>query len=55
VIGLVLALIVAAIILALVGMWIWSIPVAVVAVALFVRFVVGWGRRAPPRSPDSLA
>lgn len=54
-IGLILALIVVAIVLALVGMWIWSIPVAIVALALLARFVLGWGRRAPPRSPDSQA
>ena len=50
-IGLVLALIVVAIVVSLLGL-IWvGIPVAVVAVILFVVFVAGFGRRtaaAPP-------
>jgi len=50
-IGLVLALIVAAIIVTLLGGWIFGIPIAIVAIILFVVFVAGWGRRAT-RSPD---
>ena len=51
-VGLVLGLIVVAIALSLVGLWIFSIPVGVVAVVLFVRFVAGWGRRTATRNPD---
>lgn len=54
-IGLVLALIVVGIVLALIGLWIFSIPIGVVALILFVLFVLGWGRRAAPRSPDTPA
>jgi hypothetical protein len=54
-VGLVLALIVVAIALSLVGLWIFSIPVGVAAVVLFVRFVVGWGRRTATRNPDAPA
>jgi hypothetical protein len=52
VIGLVLALIVVAIVVSLLGL-IWvGIPVAVAAVVLFVVFVAGLGRRtATPRRP----
>lgn len=50
-IGLVLALVVVAIVFSLVGL-IWvGIPVAVVAVILFVLFVAGWGRRAAEGKP----
>ncbi|MDX6370235.1 MAG: hypothetical protein QOG93_1737 [Gaiellaceae bacterium] len=51
-IGLVLALIVVAIVVSLLGL-IWvGIPVAVVAIVLFVVFVAGFGRRAAtPRRP----
>ena len=52
-VGLVLALVVVAIVLALVGLWIFSIPIGVVALVLFVVFVAGWGRRRPTRSPDA--
>ena len=46
VIGLVLALIVVAIVVSLLGL-IWvGIPVAVLAIVLFVVFVAGFGRRA---------
>ena len=48
-IGLVLALIVAAIIVTLLGGWIFGIPIAIVAIILFVVFVAGWGRRAARR------
>jgi membrane protein implicated in regulation of membrane protease activity len=54
-VGLVLGLIVVAIALSLVGQWIVSIPVGVVAVLLFVRFVAGWGRRTATRNPDAPA
>jgi hypothetical protein len=54
-IGLVLALIVVAIALSLIGLWIFSIPVCVIAVVLFVVFVGGWGRRATTRTPDAPA
>jgi hypothetical protein len=52
VIGLVLALIVVAIVVSLLGL-IWvGLPVALVAVVLFVAFVAGFGRRtATPRQP----
>jgi hypothetical protein len=50
-IGLVLALVVVAIVVSLLGL-IWvGIPVAVVAVILFVLFVAGWGRRAAEGKP----
>ena len=51
-IGLVLALIVVAIVVSLLGL-IWvGIPVAVVAIVLFVVFVAGFGRRkVTPRRP----
>ena len=51
-IGLVLALIVVAIVVSLLGL-IWvGIPVAVVAILLFLVFVAGFGRRpATPRRP----
>ena len=51
-IGLVLALVVVGIVLALLGLWIFSIPVGVVALLLFVLFVAGWGRRTA-RTPDT--
>jgi hypothetical protein len=54
-IGLVLALIVVAIIIALLGGWIFAIPIGIVALILFVLFLVGWGRRAATRTPDSPA
>jgi hypothetical protein len=53
VIGLVLALVVVGIVLALLGLWIFSIRVGIVAIILFVLFVLGWGRRAATRSPDT--
>jgi hypothetical protein len=50
-IGLVLALVVLAIVVSLLGL-IWvGIPVAVVAVILFVVFMMGWGRRTAERRP----
>jgi hypothetical protein len=50
-IGLVLALIVVAIALTLVGLWILSIPLGVVALVLFGLFIAGWGRRTATRRP----
>lgn len=52
-IGLVLALIVIGIVFTLVGLWIFAIPIGVVALILYVLFVLGWGRRTPTRSPDT--
>jgi hypothetical protein len=51
-IGLVLALAVVAIVVSLFGGWIFGIPIAAVAIILFVLFVAGFGRRAAsPRQP----
>lgn len=50
-IGLILALVVAAIVLSLFGGWIFGIPIAVVAVILFVLFLMGFGRRAAEGKP----
>jgi hypothetical protein len=50
-IGLVLALIVVGIVFSLFGLLWVGIPLAVVAVILFVVFVLGWGRRAAAREP----
>jgi hypothetical protein len=55
VIGLVLALVVVGIVMSLLGLWIFSIPIGIVAVVLFVLFLAGWGRRASTRSPDAPA
>jgi uncharacterized membrane protein len=41
-IGLVLALIVVAIVVTLLGGWIFAIPISIAAVALFLLFIVGW-------------
>ena len=49
-IGLVLALIVVGIILAFVGLWPVGIILAVVAIVLFVLFLLGFGRRAAKSS-----
>jgi hypothetical protein len=51
VIGLVLALIVIAIVITLFGKWIFGIVFAAVALALFVLFVLGLGRRAAKSQP----
>jgi hypothetical protein len=51
VIGLVLALVVAAIVLTLFGGWIFGIPIAIVAMILFVLFLLGFGRRAAEGKP----
>jgi len=51
-IGLVLALAVVAIVVSLFGGWIFGIPIAAVAIILFVLFLAGFGRRAAsPRQP----
>jgi hypothetical protein len=52
-IGLVLALIVVAIVVVLLGGWIFAIPIGIVALILFVLFIAGWGRRAATRTPDA--
>jgi hypothetical protein len=49
VLGLVLALAVAAIIVSLVGQWIVGIAIGVVAVIVFVLFLTGFGRTALSR------
>ncbi len=49
--GLVLALAVVAIVLTLLGLWIFSIPIGLAALILFVVFLVGWGRRPAARQP----
>jgi hypothetical protein len=54
-IGLVLALVVVSIVLTLLGLWIFSLPIGIVALVLFVLFLVGWGRRTASRSPDTPA
>ena len=50
-----LALVVVGIVLSLLGLWIFSIPIGLVAVVLFVLFLTGWGRRATTRTPDTPA
>jgi hypothetical protein len=50
-IGIVLALVVIAIVLALFGLWIVGVPIAIVAAVLFVLFLVGFGRRAAEGKP----
>jgi hypothetical protein len=54
-IGLVLALVVVGIVLSLLGLWIFSIPIGLVAIVLLVLFLAGWGRRAATRAPDTPA
>jgi len=54
-IGLVLALLVVGLVMALLGLWIFSIPIGIAALVLFVLFLAGWGRRATTRSPDAPA
>jgi len=54
-IGLVLAFAVAAIVVALLGGWIFSIVIGIAAIVLFVLFIAGWGRRAATRGPDAPA
>ena len=50
-IGLVLALVVVGIILAFIGLWPVGIILAIVALVLFVLFVLGFGRRAAKSQP----
>jgi hypothetical protein len=54
-IGLVLALVLVALVMTLLGLWIFSIPIGIVALVLFVLFLAGWGRRAATRTPDTPA
>jgi hypothetical protein len=51
VIGLVLALAVIAIVLTIFGGWIAGIVIGVVALVLFVLFLLGFGRRAAKSQP----
>jgi hypothetical protein len=51
VIGLVLALVVIAIVLTFFGGWIFGIVIGIVALALFVLFLIGFGRRAAKTQP----
>jgi hypothetical protein len=48
-VGLALALVVVAIVVALLGGWIFGVAIGAVAVILFVLFVAGFGRRASAR------
>ena len=50
-IGLVLALVVMAIVVSFFGGWIFGIVIGVVALALFVLFLLGFGRRAAKTQP----
>ncbi len=50
-IGLVLALVVVGIVITFFGGWIFGIVIGVVALALFVLFVLGFGRRAAKTQP----
>jgi hypothetical protein len=50
-IGLVLALVVVAIVVSLLGGWIFGVAMAAVALVLFVLFVIGFGRRTATRRP----
>jgi len=50
-IGIVLALIVMADVLSAFGIWIVGVPIAVVALIIFVLFLAGWGRRAAAGKP----
>lgn len=50
-IGIVLALVVFAIVISLVGFWIVGIPVAAVGLILFVLYLTGFGRRATESGP----
>jgi len=45
-VGLLLALVVIAIVVALFGGWIFGIAIGAVAIILFIVFVAGFGRRA---------
>jgi len=48
-IGLVLALVVVAVIVSLLGGWIFGLAIGAVALILFVLFIVGFGRRGAAR------
>jgi hypothetical protein len=50
-IGLVLALAVAAIVVSLLGGWIFGVALGAVAIILFILSLVGFGRRAATRQP----
>jgi hypothetical protein len=50
-IGLVLALAVAAIVVSLLGGWIFGVALGAVAIILFILFLIGFGRRAATREP----
>ncbi len=50
-IGIVLALIVTAILLSLFGIWIVGVPIAILAVILYVLILAGWGRRTAAGKP----
>jgi hypothetical protein len=50
-IGVLLALVVAAIVVTLFGGWIFGVVIALVALVLFVVFLTGFGRRAAARRP----
>ena len=50
-IGLIFALVIIAIIVTLFGGWIFGIPLAIVAIVLFVLFLFGFGRRAVEGKP----
>ena len=50
-IGLVLALVVVAIVVSLLGGWIFGIAIGAIAIILFVLFMVGFGRRTAARQP----
>lgn len=50
-IGLVLALIVVAIVVSLLGGWIFGLAIGAVAIILFVLFLVGFGRRTAAGQP----
>ena len=52
-IGVFLALVVVAIVVALLGGWIFGVVIGTVAIVLFVMFIAGWGRRAATRPPDT--
>ena len=50
-IGAILALVVVAIVISLFGGWIFGIPIALVALVLFVLFLLGFARRAATGKP----
>lgn len=50
-IGLVLALIVVAFVVSLLGGWIFGLAIGAVAIILFVLFLAGFGRRTAARQP----